>query len=744
MLGDSDEHQYKHHSNNVDAKDIARGSEIVQYIDNKCVYSDGTPASIPSGCMRDSVPQEYLDFCKMNKAKAQQMWNETQRWRIEKNIWRIHSMPHKKFELVKDIYTHLLHGVTKQGYPIVYEFPGKMKLKEMLQKRELTIDDMYHHYAYLWEYIVNCACDSDEVRDMRKKHKYCDLSMERGAVVIMDLSGFSMSHLSALVLQYLKGAGDIASAHYPLILKKAVIINAPFWISGAWSAVKVVLPESVQESTVILSSKYISSLREFIDDDQIPKEIGGSSMYDIDKHPFETKLCDCAQSHDDVHPDIDKETGKFPDKEPPMLPILTQSSLGEMDDRKYSFDHVSQKWVLDDVFSPTTDIEDDKRSIRSAVSMTLNSGKWSTEITTKKSSNRNVRTKNLDSTLEIDDVNDTFDYSETDPLHIDTSNLETNFTEFSTTPVTSNLSRSLFTEDKVSMNILTIVSIMYGLFCAVQGSLEVALPLWMIVPPILGGLGYNTRKSGVSIFCASLVLTFFLRSKVARGLSQLPTKAPLRAFRVGVGTQVALLIILAVVPPIVTTVTKNESMLVLTSTVIVMAGMALAIPLGRAGAAVLHRISSTSYAKASIERSVFVKCCGDGSFTSMLGFVGEITGALLTAPLFGWSTSVHRPFPFDGACTFCLAALACAFVYTLSLSLFVNVVGSFGDEVKRDEKINSSTQIQRAFVLSNHRMPSRCNLVGELFAVPIGDMASLIEDAKWSLSSDVTQVRKGV
>lgn len=718
-----------------------RDCEIAQYKDGKCVYSDGSAAPVPSGFMRSSIPREYTQFCKGDRVKAEKMWLATQRWRIDENIWKIHSLHHKRYDVIKNAYGHILHGVTRNGFPVIYEFPGKSTLKAAFE-RDITLNDMFHHYAYFYEFITNCACESKEVQDMRSKNNI--ISLERGAIVIMDLSGFSMSHLSSMVVKYIKGAGDIGSAHYPLCLKKAVIINAPFWISGAWSGVKKILPEAVRDSTVILSSNYLGSLHEFLDDDQVPREMGGSSPYALDQHPFECNLRSKAASSA-VHEPV-KESKKVG----PEFPKLTSSSLGSVDDSKYSFDHGRQKWVLENdngaSISPKFN-GDDGNDPSSGVSMALNAGKWKTQITTKSTPKVITDQSKSDNDCTDRDV-------EMQPLHVNTAESPSQFYFDSnflpTTPPMSNLSRNVSYRDVIAGKILTIVSVMYGTTCAVQGALETALPLWMLVPPILGGLGYEARKSGVSIFCASMVLIFFLRSKVARGVSDLPTKAPLRAFRIGIGSEVVLLTLLAVVPAIVTTVTKKESIVVLTSTVIVVCGMAFAISLGRNGAAMLHQIACSSYAAAKSERSLLASHCENGKFTIGLGVSCEVFGALITAALFGWSTSDHRPFPFDGACIFCFAALVCAIVYTLSLSLHVNVVGDFSFEDKSREKqeaLAGSSFVARPMLSKlnfSHRMPSRCNMVGEFFAVPISDMASLIEEAKWSTATSSISTRKGV
>ena len=91
------------------------------------------------------------------------------------------------------------------------------------------------------------------------------------------------------------------------------------------------------------------------------------------------------------------------------------------------------------------------------------------------------------------------------------------------------------------------VSVIYLLFAAVQGMLEVAIPVWILTPSPLGGLGLTPSRSGIEMFSASLVLLWTTRFKPSRLVSQLPNKAPMRAFRIGVGAESVLLAALTLV-----------------------------------------------------------------------------------------------------------------------------------------------------------------------------------------------------
>ena len=83
---------------------------------------------------------------------------------------------------------------------------------------------------------------------------------------------------------------------------------------------------------------------------------------------------------------------------------------------------------------------------------------------------------------------------------------------------------------------------------AIQGVIETAIPFWILTPTLLGGLGYAPSRSGVAMFCSAMVLLWVMRTKVSRVISEIPSKEPMRSFRIGAGAQSALLILLATVP----------------------------------------------------------------------------------------------------------------------------------------------------------------------------------------------------
>jgi hypothetical protein len=90
-------------------------------------------------------------------------------------------------------------------------------------------------------------------------------------------------------------------------------------------------------------------------------------------------------------------------------------------------------------------------------------------------------------------------------------------------------------------DVFTIVSIIHCVWSAVQGAIESSIPLWILSPTTVGGLGYSPSRSGVTMFCACLVLLWVLRKEPSRLVSRIPSKGPLRALRIGAGSESVLL-----------------------------------------------------------------------------------------------------------------------------------------------------------------------------------------------------------
>lgn len=482
---------------------VADENEVACYVNGKCVYSDGSRACVPQGECVARLPPNYLAFYNHNQHKARRAWEETQKWRLEKGVWKIHTMPNTWFNKVKEAYPHFVHGHSKAGYPVVYEQPGRMNLKDLF-RNGCQVSDMIMHYTFFMEYLSNHVCTREEIRCVLNGAQPLT-SSSWGMMVVMDVKGAGLSHLSGDVVKYLKQAGDINSAHYPISMKRAFLVNSPFWLAGAWSGLKGMLPDSVHVD-ILSESKYPNALREFIDEDQIPPEYGGTSLYGLGSHPYELEL---RKLVDDVK-----------DDETDLLMNIPQGSVLVDNAKDYDLRRDLPMNLPRGIIVPS---EVDRRR-----------GDFSSDVVFTQEKLKSLLSPYAKKTPP--------------PLHpirrrvssIDQA-LRRNIrgVDFQTPSKTGSLNGH--------RDVFFIVSAMHVLWSFVQGAIEVAIPLWILSPTTMGGLGYSPSRTGVSFFCACLVLLWTLRTKPSKLVSKIPSKSPLRAFRIGAGSEAALLAMLAFV-----------------------------------------------------------------------------------------------------------------------------------------------------------------------------------------------------
>jgi hypothetical protein len=303
-IGFSDE------SNNNNISNSARGGgnydrQIATYSGRKVIYSDGSNAYIPAGESISSIPPGYLSMNNNDQVKSQSKYEATQEWRRTEQIHCIHSRPHSWFTKIKAAYPHVIHGFTPDGMPVIYEAPGKMNLKQLF-RNGCRVKDMVFHYCYLMEYLSNIESVLSEVNANEVNNQdwqevlatYAHAKQMRlqndpvnfGFVVVMDIAGATPTSLSGDVMTYLKQAGDINSLHYPGSMRRAICVQAPFWLGSMWRVIKGVLPASVTADLLSGEQTMNGGLKQYIDQDQIPVEYGGKSRFKLGEHPFEVGL----------------------------------------------------------------------------------------------------------------------------------------------------------------------------------------------------------------------------------------------------------------------------------------------------------------------------------------------------------------------------------------------------------------------------------------------------------------------
>jgi len=280
---------------------------VALYQNGMCVYPNGQPAFVPPGTQISTPNPDFIFEWDPDRPKAQRMWQATQKWRKEKEIWKIHTKPNRRFHHSKKNYPSCYHGYDKAGVVIEFSFPGQMNPSALFPNKTVMEEVMHHHY-FMQEYAANCLyTHPDTWHSLGKEPMQLPDStttsfhkMHRGVVMLVDLKDAGPSLLTRSMFMFIKGIITVGSEHYPGIHDKVLVINAPFWVAGAFATIRPLIPDNLPVE-IASSKNTLKLLRDFIDDDQIPLEYGGSSPYRLHEHPFETRLHQFAEKAGNTH-----------------------------------------------------------------------------------------------------------------------------------------------------------------------------------------------------------------------------------------------------------------------------------------------------------------------------------------------------------------------------------------------------------------------------------------------------------
>eukprot|EP00825_Cyclidium_porcatum_P046546 TRINITY_DN734_c0_g1_i11.p1 TRINITY_DN734_c0_g1~~TRINITY_DN734_c0_g1_i11.p1 ORF type:complete len:273 (+),score=84.39 TRINITY_DN734_c0_g1_i11:473-1291(+) len=86
-----------------------------------------------------------------------------------------------------------------------------------------------------------------------------------------------MKIMSKQVYNFIKLASSVAQDNYPEIMGKMFIVNAPLLFSGIWTIIKPWLDEKTRSKIEIIGSSYSKRLSEFVDPQNLPQFLGGTT-----------------------------------------------------------------------------------------------------------------------------------------------------------------------------------------------------------------------------------------------------------------------------------------------------------------------------------------------------------------------------------------------------------------------------------------------------------------------------------
>ncbi|KAI9339161.1 CRAL-TRIO domain-containing protein [Zopfochytrium polystomum] len=213
----------------------------------------------------DHILLRFLRARKFQIPLALKMWTDTINWRKEFGTNTILSdFEFPEYPIVKKFYPRFYHKVDKIGRPLYIEQIGLLDVKQLFT---VTTDErMLRNHIYEYEKLVEYRLKACSEKAGRHLEQSC---------VIMDLKGVSLSQFSSVYSLVQKVSG-YAQNHYPEMLGKMYIINAPMLFTGVWTLVKPLLDEVTVNKINLLGANYADKLLETVDAENLPAFLGGA------------------------------------------------------------------------------------------------------------------------------------------------------------------------------------------------------------------------------------------------------------------------------------------------------------------------------------------------------------------------------------------------------------------------------------------------------------------------------------
>jgi len=157
------------------------------------------------------------------------------------------------------------HGTDKRGHVVYYDRTAFFEPSTFLA--DFNDKEIQECHVQMQETI------------MWLKQKQTDKMGARSykSVVIMDMQDFGFKHMGTSFYNAIKAILTIDQYYYPETLYKLFIINAPFSFRTLWSVIKPWLHPLTQSRIQLVGGpkEYLPKLKEIMDEDQIPRYIGG-------------------------------------------------------------------------------------------------------------------------------------------------------------------------------------------------------------------------------------------------------------------------------------------------------------------------------------------------------------------------------------------------------------------------------------------------------------------------------------
>lgn len=156
-------------------------------------------------------------------------------------------------------------GHSLKGCPIYWEKTGICSTNFHSVNKSISVDGLLIRHIRQQEYVFRERCE--------RASKYYGKEISK-QLLVFDLQGLSY-HMDTHAISTFRQTMTIDQAYYPERLDHLIMINAPWFFTAIYAMLKPFIDPITAEKILIIGHDYLPTLHKFIDESQIPVELGG-------------------------------------------------------------------------------------------------------------------------------------------------------------------------------------------------------------------------------------------------------------------------------------------------------------------------------------------------------------------------------------------------------------------------------------------------------------------------------------
>ncbi|ORC88365.1 uncharacterized protein TM35_000172370 [Trypanosoma theileri] len=255
---------------------------------------------------RRILAYKYLKARRWNTAKAMEMVNKTMQFREEHNADSVPLFPcafhlrgYDENDIMKTLnepcaeeqrevdmcylamtpyYSTGYHYWDKEGHPVLYDFSGRCDVKGLLKSISRVtpvgsqIKDIFLSYHLYMNFVQERLVRYADIKSVEKGGRRI-----LGTTVVLDAEGLNMGMIGSQIIDVVRGIFNMDQEYFPETLHRLFVINCPSIVMYAFGLLKGSIDENTQQKVIFCSkAQSLDVLKKVIDEDKIPKILGGS------------------------------------------------------------------------------------------------------------------------------------------------------------------------------------------------------------------------------------------------------------------------------------------------------------------------------------------------------------------------------------------------------------------------------------------------------------------------------------